>query len=227
MSDKPVFSTAATMDPAASIASTNKVLSNTYWLLGLTLAFSALTAGIAVAVKMPPALGLVFWAVGFIMLFVVNRLADSAKGLPAIFVFTGLMGASIGPMLSYYLSMNNGPTIVLQALAGTALVFFSLSAYALNTKKDFSYLGGFLMTGLIVAVVAMIANIFLAIPALSLTLSAVVVMIMAGLILFDTSRIIHGGETNYIRATVGLYLNIFNLFIHLLHLIAVFTGGDD
>ena len=227
MSDKPVFSTAATMDPAASIASTNKVLSNTYWLLGLTLAFSALTAGIAVAVKMPPVLGLVFWAVGFIMLFVVNRLADSAKGLPAIFVFTGLMGASIGPMLSYYLSMNNGPTIVLQALAGTALVFFSLSAYALNTKKDFSYLGGFLMTGLIVAVVAMIANIFLAIPALSLTLSAVVVMIMAGLILFDTSRIIHGGETNYIRATVGLYLNIFNLFVHLLHLIAVFTGGDD
>ena len=227
MSDKPVFSTAATMDPAASIASTNKVLSNTYWLLGLTLAFSALTAGIAVAVKMPPVLGLVFWAVGFIMLFVVNRLADSAKGLPAIFVFTGLMGASIGPMLSYYLSMNNGPTIVLQALAGTALVFFSLSAYALNTKKDFSYLGGFLITGLIVAVVAMIANIFLAIPALSLTLSAVVVMIMAGLILFDTSRIIHGGETNYIRATVGLYLNIFNLFVHLLHLIAVFTGGDD
>ena len=227
MSDKPVFSTAATIDPAASIASTNKVLSNTYWLLGLTLAFSALTAGIAVAVNMPPLLGLVFWAVGFIMLFVVNRLADSAKGLPAIFVFTGLMGASIGPMLSYYLSMNNGPTIVLQALAGTALVFFSLSAYALNTKKDFSYLGGFLFTGLIIALVAMIANIFLAIPALSLTLSAVVVMIMSGFILVDTSRIVNGGETNYIRATVQMYLNILILFQHLLHLIAVFTGGDD
>ena len=163
----------------------------------------------------------------FVLLFVVHKMADSAKGLPAIFAFTGVWGASIGPMLSFYLAMDNGPTMVLQALAGTALVFFSLSAYALNTKKDFSYMGGFLMTGLIVAVVAMIANIFLAIPALSLTLSAVVVMIMAGLILFDTSRIIHGGETNYIRATVGLYLNIFNLFIHLLHLIAVFTGGDD
>ena len=224
-SDKPVFSTAATMDPAASIASTNKVLSNTYWLLGLTLAFSAFTATVAVVANMPQGMALVLMLVGLGLLFVVHKMADSAKGLPAIFAFTGVWGASIGPMLSFYLSMNNGPTMVL--LAGTALVFFSLSAYALNTKKDFSYMGGFLMTGLIVAVVAMIANLFLGIPALSLTLSAVVVMIMAGLILFDTSRIIHGGETNYIRATVGLYLNIFNLFVHLLHLIAVFTGGDD
>ena len=227
MSDKPVFSTAATLDPTASIASTNKVLSNTYWLLGLTLAFSAFTATLAVVADMPQGMALVLMLVGFGLLFVVHKMADSAKGLPAIFAFTGVWGASIGPMLSFYLAMNNGPTMVLQALAGTALVFFSLSAYALNTKKDFSYLGGFLMTGLIVAVVAMIANIFLGIPALSLTLSAAVVMIMAGLILFDTSRIIHGGETNYIRATVGLYLNIFNLFVHLLHLIAVFTGGDD
>jgi len=227
MSDKPVFTTAATMDPAASVVSTNKVLSNTYWLLGLTLAFSALTASLAVVINMPPAMTLPLIIVGFVLLFVVNKMADSAKGLPAIFAFTGVWGASIGPMLSMYLALENGPTIVLQALAGTALVFFSLSAYALNSKKDFSYLGGFLMTGLIVAIVAMIANWFFAIPALSLTLSAVVVMIMAGLILFDTSRIIHGGETNYIRATVGLYLSIFNIFVHLLHLIAVFTGGDD
>ena len=227
MSDKPVFSTTASMDSAAGIVSTNKVLSNTYWLLGLTLAFSALTAGIAVVVNMPPMIGLLCWGVGFIMLFVVNRLADSAKGLPAIFVFTGLMGASIGPMLSYYLSMNNGPTMVLQALGGTALVFFSLSAYALNSKKDFSFLGGFLFAGLMMGLVAVLANIFLAIPALSLTLSVVFVMLMAGYILFDTSRIVNGGETNYIRATVQLYLNILILFQHLLHLIAVFTGGDD
>ena len=227
MSDKPVFSTTASMDSAAGIVSTNKVLSNTYWLLGLTLAFSALTAGIAVVVNMPPMIGLLCWGVGFIMLFVVNRLADSAKGLPAIFVFTGLMGASIGPMLSYYLSMNNGPTMVLQALGGTALVFFSLSAYALNSKKDFSFLGGFLFAGLMIGLVAVLANIFLAIPALSLTLSVVFVMLMAGYILFDTSRIVNGGETNYIRATVQLYLNILILFQHLLHLIAVFTGGDD
>ena len=227
MSDKPVFSTTASMDSAAGIVSTNKVLSNTYWLLGLTLAFSALTAGIAVVANMPPMFGLLCWGVGFIMLFVVNRLADSAKGLPAIFVFTGLMGASIGPMLSYYLSMNNGPTMVLQALGGTALVFFSLSAYALNSKKDFSFLGGFLFAGLMMGLVAILANIFLAIPALSLTLSVVFVMLMAGYILFDTSRIVNGGETNYIRATVQLYLNILILFQHLLHLIAVFTGGDD
>jgi modulator of FtsH protease len=165
--------------------------------------------------------------VGFGLLFVVHKMADSAKGLPAIFAFTGVMGASLGPMLSFYLAMENGPSMVLQALGGTALIFFSLSAYALTSKKDFSYLGGFLMTGLIVAVVAMIANIFLAIPLLSVTISAVVVMIMSGLILFDTSRIIQGGETNYIRATVGLYLSIFNIFVHLLHLLAVFTGGDD
>ena len=176
---------------------------------------------------MPPMIGLLCWGVGFIMLFVVNRLADSAKGLPAIFVFTGLMGASIGPMLSYYLAMNNGPTMVLQALGGTALVFFSLSAYALNSKKDFSFLGGFLFAGLIMGLVAILANMFLAIPALSLTLSVVFVMLMAGYILFDTSRIVNGGETNYIRATVQLYLNILILFQHLLHLIAVFTGGDD
>ena len=227
MSDKPVFSNAVTMDPAASIASTNKVLSNTYWLLGLTLAFSALTATAAVAINMPQSLALVLMLVGFGLLFVVHKMADSAKGLPAIFAFTGVWGASIGPMLSFYLAMENGPTMVLQALAGTALVFFSLSAYALNTKKDFSYLGGFLFTGLIIALVAMIANIFLAIPALSLTLSAVVVMIMSGFILVDTSRIVNGGETNYIRATVQMYLNILILFQHLLHLIAVFTGGDD
>ena len=227
MSEKPVYSTAATMDPTASIVGTNKMLSNTYWLLGLTLAFSAFTAMLSVMMNLPQSMALVLMIVGFVLLFVVHKMADSAKGLPAIFAFTGVWGASIGPMLSFYLAMDNGPTMVLQALGGTALIFFSLSAYALNTKKDFSYLGGFLFTGLIVAVVAMIANIFLAIPALSITISAVVIMIMAGLILFDTSRIIQGGETNYIRATVGLYLNIFNLFIHLLHLIAVFTGGDD
>lgn len=227
MSEKPVYTAAATMDPTASIVSANKMLSNTYWLLGLTLAFSAFTATLSVMIDLPKSMAQVLMIVGFILLFVVHKMADSAKGLPAIFAFTGVLGASIGPMLSFYLAMDNGPTMVLQALAGTALIFFSLSAYALNTKKDFSYLGGFLFTGLIVAVVAMIANIFLASPALSITISAVVVMIMAGLILFDTSRIIQGGETNYIRATVGLYLNIFNIFVHLLHLIAGFTGGDD
>lgn len=209
-----------------SAISTNKVLKNTYMLLGITLLFSAVTAGISMAMGLGQGAALVLCLVGFGLLFVVNRTADSSKGLIAIFAFTGVMGASIGPMLNHYLAMPNGPALVMQALGGTALVFFGLSAYALTTRKDFSYMGGFLMVGLLVAVVAMIANIFLAIPALSLTISAAVVMIMSGLILFDTSRIVNGGETNYIRATVSLYLNIYNLFIHLLHLLTAFSGDD-
>ena len=209
-----------------SAISTNKVLKNTYMLLGITLLFSALTAGISMAMGLGQGAALILCLVGFGLLFVVNRTADSSKGLIAIFAFTGVMGASIGPMLNHYLAMPNGPALVMQALGGTAVVFFGLSAYALTTRKDFSYMGGFLMVGLLVAVVAMIANIFLAIPALSLTISAAVVMIMSGLILFDTSRIVNGGETNYIRATVSLYLNIYNLFIHLLHLLTAFSGDD-
>ena len=209
-----------------SVLATNKVLRNTYLLLAMTLLFSAVTAGISMAVGLPQGAALVLVLVGFGLLFVVNRMADSSKGLWAIFAFAGVMGASLGPMLSYYLAMPSGPALVMQALGGTAVVFFGLSAYALTTRKDFSYMGGFLMVGLIVAVVAMIANIFLAIPALSLTISAAVIMIMSGLILFDTSRIINGGETNYIRATVGLYLNIYNLFVHLLHLLTAFSGDD-
>lgn len=195
-------------------------------LLGMTLLFSAATAGISMALGLGQGIALILSLVGFGLLFVVNKTADSSNGLLAIFAFTGVMGASIGPMLNYYLAMPNGPALVMQALGGTAVVFFGLSAYALTTRKDFSYMGGFLIVGLLVAVVAMIANIFLNIPALSLTISAAVVMIMSGLILFDTSRIINGGETNYIRATVSLYLDIYNLFIHLLSLLSAFSGDD-
>jgi len=224
MQDKSLYNVASS--GIESALSTNKVLKNTYMLLGMTLLFSAATAGISMAMGLGHGMGLILCLVGFGLLFVVNRTADTAKGLPAIFAFTGVMGASIGPMLNYYLAMPGGPGYVMQALGGTAVVFFGLSAYALTTRKDFSYMGGFLMVGLLVAVVAMIANIFLHIPALSLTISAAVVMIMSGLILFDTSRIINGGETNYIRATVSLYLDIYNLFIHLLHLLTA-LGGDD
>jgi modulator of FtsH protease len=224
MQDKSLYSAGST--GIESVLSTNKVLKNTYMLLGVTLLFSALTAGISMAIGLGQGTALIFMLVGFGLLFVVNKTADSSKGLLAIFAFTGVMGASIGPMLNYYLAMPNGPALVMQALGGTAVVFFGLSAYALTTRKDFSYMGGFLMVGLLVAVVAMIANIFLAIPALSLTISAAVVMIMSGLILYDTSRIINGGETNYIRATVSLYLDIYNLFIHLLSLLSFFSGDD-
>jgi modulator of FtsH protease len=224
MQDKGVYS--ADSIGIESALSTNKVLRNTYMLLGMTLVFSAVTAGISMAVGLGQGVALILMLVGFGLLFVVNKTADTAKGLPAIFAFTGVMGAAIGPMLNYYLAMPGGPALVMQALGGTAVVFFGLSAYALTTRKDFSYMGGFLMVGLLVAVVAMVANIFLAIPALSLTISAAVVMIMSGLILFDTSRIINGGETNYIRATVALYLDIYNLFIHLLSLLTAFSGDD-
>ena len=224
MAERRVDVSTAPMDVATR--ETNRVLRNTYMLLGMTLAFSAVTATISMVLQLSTFMYLVFVLVGFGLLFVVNRMADSAKGLPAIFAFTGVMGAALGPLLNVYLALPNGPNLVLQSLGGTALIFFGLSAYALQSKRDFSFMGGFLFAGLLVAIVAMIANIFLAIPALSLTISAAVIMIMSGLILMDTSRIVHGGETNYIRATVGLYLNIFNLFVHLLHLLGVF-GGDD
>ena len=224
MSERRVDVATARYDSA--VPETNKVLKNTYMLLGMTLAFSAVTAGISMGLNLPAFMGLVFSLIGFGLLFVVNKMADSAKGLPAIFAFTGVMGAGLGPLLNAYLAMPGGPQLVMQSLAGTAFIFFGLSAYALQSKRDFSFMTGFLFAGLIVAIVAMIANIFLGIPALSLTISAAVVMIMSGLILVDTSRIINGGETNYIRATVGLYLNIYNLFVHLLHLLGAF-GGDD
>ena len=224
MSERRVDVATARYDSA--VLETNKVLKNTYMLLGMTLAFSAVTAGISMALNLPAFMGLVFSLIGFGLLFVVNKMADSAKGLPAIFAFTGVMGAGLGPLLNAYLAMPGGPQLVMQSLAGTAFIFFGLSAYALQSKRDFSFMTGFLFAGLIVAIVAMIANIFIGIPALSLTISAAVVMIMSGLILVDTSRIINGGETNYIRATVGLYLNIYNLFVHLLHLLGAF-GGDD
>ncbi len=224
MQQKPVFhSQTAQRAPAVEI---NKVLRNTYLLLAMTLVNSAVFAGVAMAMNIGQGAALVMMIAAFVLLFVVHKLADSSKGLIAIFAFTGLMGASLGPLLQAYLSMPQGPQLVMQALGGTAVIFFGLSAYALTSRKDFSFMGGFLLTGLLVIVVASIANIFMAIPAVSLAISAAAVMIMSGLILFDTSRIVNGGETNYIRATVGLYLNIYNLFVHLLHLLGVF-GGDE
>lgn len=210
----------------SSAVEINKVLKNTYMLLSMTLAFSAVTAGVSMAMGLSHMAALVMTLVSFGLLFVVNKNADKASGIFWIFAFTGLMGASLGPMLNYYAAMPNGASLIMQALGGTALIFFALSGYALTSKKDFSFMGGFLMVGLIVAVIAMVANIFFQIPALSLAISSAIIMIMSGLILYDTSRIIHGGETNYIRATVSLYLNIYNIFVHLLSLLGV-LGSDD
>jgi modulator of FtsH protease len=210
----------------ADSVSINKVLRNTYMLLAMTLTFSAVTASIAMALDFGPMLGLGLSILALVLVFVVIKTADSAAGLFWVFAFTGVMGASIGPMLNRYAGMPNGPEIIMQAFAATALIFFSLSAYTLTSKKDFSFMGNFLFVGLIMVLVAGIANIFFQIPALQLSISAVVVLLMSGFILFDTSRIVQGGETNYIRATVGLYLNVFNLFTALLQLLGFFNSDD-
>ena len=212
------FSNTQTQTQGISI---NKVLKNTYILLGMTLAFSAFTATIATMMGIGPIASLVLMLVGFGLLFVVSKTADTSKGLFWVFMFTGALGASLGNMLNHYLAMPNGGALIMQALGSTALIFFALSAYVLTSKKDFSFMGGFLMAGMIAVFIAMIANIFLQIPLMQVVISSVVVMIMSGFILFDTSRIINGGETNYIRATVSLYLNLFNMFIHLLTLLNI------
>ncbi|WP_337840161.1 Bax inhibitor-1/YccA family protein [Rheinheimera sp.] len=210
----------------SQVGETNKVLRNTYFLLAMTLAFSALTAGIAMAMNFGFGVALVLSLVGLGLVFVVQRKADSASGIFWTFAFTGVMGASIGPLLNRFAAMANGPELIMQAMGLTAVAFFALSAIALSSRRNFSFMGNFLFVGLIVVIVAGLANLFFQIPALHLAINAAVVLIMSGLILFDTSRIVHGGETNYIRATVSLYLNVFNLFTSLLQLLGI-MGNDD
>ena len=207
-------------------AAINKVLRNTYMLLAMTLTGSAVAAGISMALELSAMAGIGLSLLAFALVFVVMKTADKASGIAWVFVFTAVMGASIGPMLNRFAAMPNGSELIMQAFGATALIFFSLSAYTLTSKKDFSFMGNFLFVGLVLVIIAGIANMFFQVPALHLAINAVVVLIMSGLILFDTSRIINGGETNYIRATVGLYLNIFNLFTSLLQLLGVF-GSDD
>ncbi len=204
---------------------TNKVLRNTYALLSLTLLFSAFTAGAAMVMNLSQGVALIMMLASFgIMWLVLPKAINSGMGIVWTFALTGLLGASLAPMLNAYVAAGMG-NLVFQALGGTAFIFLSLSGYALVTRKDFSFLGGMLFVGLMLVLVAMLANIFLQIPIVSMAISAVIILIMSGLILFDTSRIINGGETNYIRATVSLYLNIFNIFIHLLSLLGIMN--DD
>lgn len=205
----------------------NKLIRNTYILLSLTLLFSTFTATLAFFMNMPPMTYLISVAGAFLLIWLVlPRTANSGAGLGVVFAITGLLGFSLGPILSLYLSLPNGPNIVATALGGTGIIFLALSAYALITRKDFSFMGGFLFVGMLVVVCSALANIFLQIPAVSLALSAGVILIMSGFILFDTSRMVHNGEnSNYILMTVGLYLSIFNIFINLLHLLGF--ANDD
>lgn len=204
----------------SSLLSTHKVLRNTYFLLGLTLAFSALTATLSTVYALP-APGLILMLVGFYgLMFLTYRLANSPAGILAAFAFTGFLGYSLGPILNSFLSAGMGDVIGL-ALGGTALVFFCCSAYVLTTRKDMSFLSGMMMAGFVVLLVAVVANIFLNIPALHLAISVLFVLFSAGAILWETSNIIHGGETNYIRATVSLYVSLYNIFVSLLSLLGM------
>lgn len=205
--------------------STNKVVRNTYMLLSMTLAFSALTAGGAMALHLPHP-GIILTLVGYYgLLFLTTKFRYSGLGIAFVFALTGFMGYTLGPILSAYLAMPNGSQVVMMAMGGTAAIFLGLSAYVMTTRKDFSFMGGFLTVGILVAFLAGLGAIFFHIPGLSLAVSAMFVLLMSGLILFETSNIIHGGETNYIMATVTLFVTIFNLFTSLLQLLG-FANND-
>ncbi len=207
-----------------SVLETNKVLKNTYLLLSATLGFSALTALFSMSLNiggmMPLIMILGAMALG---IFVLPKTANSAAGIGMIFLITGMLGFAIGPMLNMYLGLSNGSQVVLTALGGTAAIFVGLSAYAVNSKKDFSFMGGMLIGGMITVFVLMLANLFLEMPGFQLIISGFVIMLMSGFILMDTSRIVLGGETNYIMATYGMYLSIFNIFIHLLAILGIMS----
>ncbi len=205
---------------------TNKVLRNTYTLLSLTMLFSAVMAGVSMAMNVGPMANLLAFGGSIVLIwFVLPRTANSASGIGVVFAITGLMGFGLGPMLNHYMATAHGSQIVMTALGGTGIIFLGLSAYSLTTRRDFSFMGGMLFVGMIVVLIASVANIFMAIPALSLAISSIVILIMSGFILYDTSRIINGGETNYILATVSLYLSIYNIFVNLLNLLGVLN--DD
>jgi modulator of FtsH protease len=203
----------------SQILATNKVLRNTYTLLAMTLLFSAATAGMAMTMNLPffnPILTLVGY---FGLLFLTTKFRNSSLGLVFVFMLTGFMGMTLGPILNMYLETTGGGELVMTALGGTGVIFLGLSGYALTSRKDFSFMGGFLMVGILVAFLAGIGAMIFSMPILSLAVSGMFILLMSGLILYQTSQIIHGGETNYIMATVTLYISIYNMFLSLLHIL--------
>ena len=222
-SDAVVLRNVGAAQSAASAS--NKVIRNTYLLLAMTLGFSAVVATVSMLLKLP-APGLLLTLGGYFgLLYLTTKFRDRAAGIGFVFALTGFMGYTLGPILNHYLGLANGPQTVLMAFATTAVLFTGLSGYALVTRKDFSFMGAFLMVGILVAFVGGLGAVFFSLPALSLAVSAMFVLLMSGLILFQTSNIVHGGETNYVMATVTLYVAIFNLFTSLLQLLG-FVGDD-
>lgn len=205
----------------------NRVLRNTYLLLSATLLFSAAMAGVAMAVGMPY-LGPIVTLVGYFgLLFLTYRLRNSAAGIAAVFALTGFMGLTLGPLLSAYMtSVPNGGELVMTSLGVTGLLFAGLSAYVLRTRRDMSFMGGFLTVGLIGMLAVIVVGLFVDLSAFQMAISSAIVLLMAGCILYETSAIIHGGQTNYILATVSLYVSIYNIFLNLLALFGM-GGGDD
>ena len=223
MAERQMSSIAAA--PGASAVQINRVLRNTYLLLGMTLGFSAVIASVSMTLNLPHP-GMIPWLIGFFaLLFVVHKTANSSWGLLSVFAFTGFLGYGLGPILNMYLSLPNGSSIVTSAFGTTAIAFTGLSAYALITRKDFSFLSGFLVVGFFVLMGAVLLGLFLDLSAFSTAISAGSVLFAAAAILWQTSAIIHGGETNYILATVTLYVSIYNLLLSLLHIFGVM--GDD
>jgi len=220
------FGTVSRLSDATMV--TNTVLRNTFILLALSFAFSALMGGWALASNAPP-MNPVLLLVGYFgLMFLTNALRNSAAGILAVFALTGFLGYTAGPLVGMYLhAYSNGVQLVTTALGGTGVIFFGLATYAMTTKKDFSYMGGFLMIGMMVVLLASLANIFFAIPALSLMVSSAVILLMSGLILFDLSLIINGGQRNYIMATVSIFASLFNIFLNLLQLLAAFAGNRE
>ncbi|MGE3772149.1 MAG: Bax inhibitor-1/YccA family protein [Gammaproteobacteria bacterium] len=209
------------------VIQTNKLIRNTYSLLAMTLLFSALMAALSMAVDLGRGTYLISTIAAFgLIWFALPRTANSAAGIGVVFAITGLLGFGLGPLLSMYLSLPNGPQVVMTALGGTGVIFLGLSAYALTTRRDFSFMGGFLFVGMLVVLGAALLNIFLAMPLMSVVLSAAVVMLMSGFILYDTGRLVNGGETNYVLATVSLYLSMFNIFVNLLQLLGIASSDD-
>lgn len=220
-----------TMRPASvaglSTLETNKVLKNTYLLLAATLGFSAVMAGLAIAMNVPTGAYLICVIASMVLgMFVLPKTANSASGLGVIFLVTGLLGFGLGPVISMYLSLANGPQLVGTALGGTAVIFLGLAGYAMTSKRDFSFMGGFVAIGMMVMVIGMIANIFLQMPIMAVVISGGIIMLMSALILMQIGSIINGGETNYIMATYSLYLSVFNIFISLLQLLGMFSSDD-
>jgi modulator of FtsH protease len=212
---------------ADTVLATNKLIRNTYLLLSMTLLFSAFTAGISMMFNFP-AMGPIITLGGYFgLLFLTTRLRNSVWGLLSVFALTGFMGLTLGPMLNAYLQFfSNGSELVMLAMGGTGTIFLALSGYALSTRKDFSFMGGFIIVGVLVAFIAGIAALIFSIPALSLAVSAMFILLMSGFILYETSNMVHGYETNYIMATVSLYVSIYNLFTSLLHILGVFSGEE-